>query len=155
MPIEVRNENPNSQIAIELIQELSTELGTIYGDDGSGAFTPKDVTVARSAFVIAWLDGEAVGCGALRPMKDANAGEIKRMYVRKDARGRGISRQILAKLEALAHEYDYERVILETGTLQAEAVNLYATSGYTQMVCYAEYVDNPYSICYEKRLPQV
>jgi putative acetyltransferase len=152
MSIDVRSENPNSEIAITLIQELSRELGATYGDDGEGAFTPNDVTIDRSAFVIAWLDGKAVACGALRPMSDSSVGEIKRMYVRKEARGQGISRHILAKLEELARDYTYKRLILETGTLQPEAVNLYESSDYKQMACYGQYVNNPYSVCYEKLL---
>lgn len=152
MSIDIRSENPNSEIASTLIRELSSELGAVYGHDGSAAFSPNDVTVARSAFVIAFLNSKAVGCGALRPMKDTNTAEIKRMYVRKDARGQGISRHILSKLEELARDYNYERVILETGTLQTEAINLYESAAYKRMACYGQYVDDPDSICYEKTL---
>lgn len=152
MALYILSENPHSEVAMSLIQELSAELGPKYGDDGRASFSPDDVIVERAAFVVAWLDNEPVGCGALRPMKDARAGEIKRMFVRKHVRGQGISRQILAKLEALAHEFEFERVILETGTLQIEAINLYESAGYQQIACYGQYVDNPLSVCYAKSL---
>lgn len=82
MAIIVTTENPHHEEAVALVQELSAELGPLYGTDGSALFTPADVTVPRSAFVIAWLDGMAVGCGALRPMDDERIAEIKRMFVR-------------------------------------------------------------------------
>ncbi|MBZ0296299.1 MAG: GNAT family N-acetyltransferase [Anaerolineae bacterium] len=145
-------ENPHHEICRALITELSAELGQLYGDDGSGAFKPDDVVGDRAGFVVAWIGDAAVGCGALRPMTDVTIAEVKRMYVRPAARGQGISRQILARLEALAREYRYERLWLETGTLQQAAVRLYETSGYTSIPCYSHHAHDPLSVCYEKRL---
>lgn len=151
MTIKVTVENPLNDICIQLVRELSAELGPLYGTDGTALFSPADVTIPRAAFVVAWLNDEAVGCGALRPMDDSIA-EVKRMYVRPAARGKGISRKILSKLEELAAAYNYTVLQLETGTLQTEAIALYDSSGYTRIDCYEPYVDNPHSICYEKRL---
>ena len=52
-----------------LIRNLSQDLGQRYGDDGSGNFKPSDAQGPGGAFVIAWLDGQPVGCGALRPLE--------------------------------------------------------------------------------------
>jgi len=152
MTIKVTVENPFDAICVELVRELSAELGPLYGTDGTALFSPADVTIPRAAFVVAWLNDEAVGCGALRPMDDDSIAEVKRMYVRPAARGNGISRKILTKLEELAAEFKYAALQLETGNLQTEAISLYASSGYVRIDCYEPYVDNPYSICYEKRL---
>jgi putative acetyltransferase len=152
MTITVTSENPHDAICIDLVRELSAELGAIYGDDGTGLFTPDDVTIPRSAFVVAWLNDDPVGCGALRPMPDDTIAEVKRMYVRQSARGKGISHQILAKLEEVATEFEYATIQLETGTLQTQAMNLYGSSGYAQIDCYEPYVDSSHSVCYEKRL---
>jgi putative acetyltransferase len=151
MTIQVTAENPHDAICVELVRELSAELGPLYGTDGTALFSPADVTIPRAAFVVAWLNDEAVGCGALRPM-DNGIAEVKRMYVRPAARGNGISRKILNKLEELAAAYNYAALQLETGNLQTEAIGLYASSGYARIDCYEPYVDNPHSICYEKRL---
>ena len=151
MSIEVRIENPLSATTEALIGALSAELAEVYGD-GSASFKPQDVMVERAAFVVAWRDGEALGCGAIRPTEDSKTVEIKRMFVLKKARGSGVSRKILDKLEELAADYDYERIILETGTLQTAAIGLYESSGYALMECYGKYVDNPISLCYEKKL---
>jgi GNAT superfamily N-acetyltransferase len=148
-------ENPHDPICLALIAELSAELAARYPEDaseGQGAFSPDDVTVPRSAFVVAWLDDRPVGCGALRPMADPSQAEVKRMFVRPSARGRGISRRVLAQLELLAGEFGFRTVILETGTRQLEAISLYKTAGYERVPCYGRYINNPDSICFAKRL---
>lgn len=152
MTVVVKTENPHDTICIELVRELSAELGSMYATDGTALFTPDDVTIPRAAFVVAWLDNEPVGCGALRPMDDTSIAEVKRMYVRQSARGKGISRQILTKLEELAAEFAYAAIQLETGIYQLQAIGLYDSSGYARISCYEPYVDSPHSICYEKRL---
>ena len=55
MTIIVKTENPHDAICIELVRELSAELGPLYGTDGTALFTPDDVTIPRAAFVVAWL----------------------------------------------------------------------------------------------------
>jgi putative acetyltransferase len=149
-------EDPRSPIAAALIAELSAELAPRYpgrhGGDGSAGFKPDDVTVPRAAFVVVWEGDSAVGCGALRPMADSTTAEIKRMYVRPAARGQGISRLILSALEDQARGFGYQKVLLETGTLQTEAISLYQTSGYHRIPCYGIYVNEPLSLCYEKML---
>ena len=148
--IRVAIESPHSPAARLLIERLSADLGARYGDDGSGSFSPDDILVPGGAFVVARLDGEAAGCGALRPLREG-VGEIKRMYVEPRARGRGIARMILRELEKIAEGAGYGAVWLETGTLQPEAIRLYETSGYNRIACYGQYRDNPLSVCFEKR----
>lgn len=144
-------EDPHSHTAARLIAKLSKELSELYGDDGAGSFRPDDVRVPRAAFVIARADDVAVGCGALRPV-DQSTAEVKRMFVEPEARGRGVARLILAKLEAVAREFGYERIILETGIHLHGAIRLYEAAGYRRMACYGQYVDNPLSVCFEKGL---
>jgi putative acetyltransferase len=141
--IEVNVESLHSADALALIRDLSAELGARYGDDGAGAFKPADVDVAGAAFVVARLDGRPVGCGV---------GEVKRMFIEPSMRGRGISRLILRKIEAVAAEFGYRTLRLETGLRQPEAIGLYETAGYWRAPCYGIYVDNPLSVCFEKQL---
>lgn len=153
MAVRVALDDPTQPVGQALIAALSAELGAMYGDDGAGGFVPADVMIPGAAFVVAWLDETAVGCGALRPLADdATVAEIKRMYVHPAARGRGVSRQILAKLESLAREYGYRAAQLETGTLQQAAIGLYESSGYVRIPCYGAYADDPHSVCYRKEL---
>jgi putative acetyltransferase len=145
-------EDPHSPDARLLIARLSAELGALYGDDGSGAFTPDDVCVPGGAFVIARLSGRAIGCGALRPM-ESGVGEIKRMFVEPAFRGRGVARRILAELETAARTAGYKRLRLETGVRQPAAVRLYESAGYRRIPYYGRYVHEPLSVCFEKLLP--
>jgi putative acetyltransferase len=150
MSIEVREEDPRSATAAGLIAALSAELAPLYGGDGTAKFKPEDVAGDRAAFVVAWKDENAVGCGALRPTENEAVAEIKRMFVAKEARGLGISQQILAKLEELAAAYHYERMILETGIHQTEAIGLYEKYGFVRIDCYEPYVESAHSLCYGK-----
>ena len=75
------------------------------------------------------------------------------MYVRPAYRGRGIARQLLAALEELAFRQGHSVVCLETGTYLPAAIGLYTSAGYDRIPVYGEYVDNPYSVCFAKRLP--
>ena len=153
--MEITQANPNEQLSQQLIAELTAELEGRY--DGSAEVDvtrmPElhKVTGDDTQFVIAWLDDQAVGCGAIRPI-DTQTTEVKRMYVRPFARGKGISRKILAKLESLASASGFSHTKLETGINQPEAIKLYETSGYEPIPCYGVYAQNPESVCYEKTL---
>jgi putative acetyltransferase len=154
--IYVTQEEPHHPAAAALIAALSAELAAAYpgfgSGDGSGAFKPADILVPRAAFVVAWRGEEALGCGALRPMPDPQVGEVKRMFVLPAARGMGISRLILTKLEELAREFGYRSLVLETGMHQTAAIGLYESAGYQCINCYGIYAQEPTSRCYQKTL---
>jgi putative acetyltransferase len=139
-----------------LIAQLSAELASLYdhADDGSGHFDPKDVGVPRSVFLIGRLHGQAVACGAIRPLV-SDVCEVKRMYVAPDARGRGFSRLILSALEVSAREMGYLALWLETGDRQPAAISLYESAGYRRIAPFGIYVGSERSICFEKRLTEL
>ena len=83
---------------------------------------------------------------------DETTAEIRRMYVAPAARGRGLSRLVLAALEDEARELGYSFVRLETGDRQPEAIKLYASSGFEPIPRYGSFADDPRSVCFEKRL---
>lgn len=150
--LSINVESPRTPTAAKLIQALSAELGQRYGDDGgASSFSPADVEVSGGAFVVARLEGVAVGCGAIRPMQPGVA-EIKRMFVAPAARGQGLAGQILAELESLARQAGYYSVRLETGLRQPEAIKLYRKAGYHYIPNYGQYINNPLSVCFEKYL---
>jgi len=153
MPLTIRPISPYNPIAQTLIAELTAEMRALYNDeeDGAGRFNPADVDVPRAVFLVAFADEMPIGCGALRPV-DTQTAEVKRMYVRPLARGQGLSRRLLDALEQCGRDFDYQRIILETGHPQASAVSLYKTSGYDVIANYAPYVGDPDSICFEKIL---
>ncbi|WP_433535292.1 GNAT family N-acetyltransferase [Micromonospora sp. CA-249363] len=117
------------------------------GLDGQVTVTHDDIR-----YLAVVVRGRAVACGGLQSL-DAVTGEIKRMYVRPSYRGRGIARQLLAALEECAFRQGHTVVCLETGTYLPAAIGLYTSCGYEPIPVYGEYVGNPYSVCFAKRLP--
>jgi GNAT superfamily N-acetyltransferase len=135
---------------VALLEAHAAELRDRYGGDSEPGAKPTaaDVTV----FLVARDgDGSAIGCGALRALGDGVA-ELKRMYVRPAARGRGVGALVLAALEAEARAAAYSALRLETGTLQHEAIGLYASRGYRPIDCFGAYAGSPISLCFERRL---
>lgn len=123
-------EDVRSQDATLLMDELTAELAALYQtSDGSAGFKASDVEVPRAAFIIARIDGEAVGCGALRPIDETTV-EVKRMYTRPAYRRTGVAQVILAEMDRLARELGYSALKLQTGPLQPEAAALYERVGY-------------------------
>ncbi|MEU5784823.1 GNAT family N-acetyltransferase [Micromonospora lupini] len=135
------------EIAALLVAQ-QRELREVDGGVDGQVFVPHD-DVRYLAVVV---NGRAVACGGLQAL-DAATGEIKRMYVRPAYRGRGIARQLVAALEECAFRQGHSVVCLETGTYLPAAIGLYTSCGYEPIPVYGEYVGNPYSVCFAKRLP--
>jgi GNAT superfamily N-acetyltransferase len=144
----------DSPVGAELVAELLDELAARYGGPDPDEPTPLDLSPPRGAFFVAWVDGVAAGCGGVRAYDgdDRAVGEIKRMYTRPSVRRRGIARRLLGAIERRARDLGYTRLVLETGTKQPEAMELYVAAGYAPITPYGEYKDYPESRCYAKDL---
>jgi GNAT superfamily N-acetyltransferase len=88
----------------------------------------------------------------VKPAGQPGVGEVKRMYVVPTARRRGVSRRLLTGLEARAADLGYERLLLETGTPQPEAIALYESAGWDRIAPYGHWKDSPSSVCFGKDL---
>ncbi|MDR1258126.1 MAG: GNAT family N-acetyltransferase [Tannerellaceae bacterium] len=99
--------------------------------------------------LVACMDGEAVGCGAIREYSPGTM-EIKRMFVREDQRRKGVASSILSELEKWAKELGFTRCILETGEKLPQAISLYRKKGYSVIANYGQYECLPASVCFEK-----
>ena len=134
-----------------LILELNAELGARYPEDGACHFRldPDEVGPGRGAFLIARVDGAPVSCGAVRLIEPTTV-EIKRMYTRPAARGRGVALAVLDALEEAAADLGATRLVLETGVRQPEAIALYERAGFARIPPFGEYVDSPLSVCMAK-----
>jgi ribosomal protein S18 acetylase RimI-like enzyme len=149
--IVVTFENPYSPEATTILAHFSADLIARYGNDSIGVFKPRDVDVPGGAFVLARINGQVVGCGALRPLEHG-VGEVKRMFVEPETRRQGISRRVLSMLETAATHFGYRCIRLETGDHSTESIALYEAAGYHRIPCFGEYVGEPSSICFEKKL---
>ena len=141
----------DSEEARRLLAALDEDLLRRYPADAVHGLHPVEWDDPGLTFLVARVDGRAAGCGALRRLEPA-VGEIKRMFVLPEFRGRGIARQILAALESEARKAGHARVRLETGTRQPEAIALYRSAGYFEIPAFGEYVGNRFSVCFEKSL---
>lgn len=128
-----------------LLRRAEAELLELYPDERPSAVP------ARARFVVAYVMGRPVGCGAIVAV-DSATGEVKRMYVLPEHRGNGIARRILAALIRRANDQRFECVILETGARQKAALALYESAGFERTEPYGEYIGNPYSVCFRRRL---
>ena len=131
--------------AIALVLEasdspVSEELQRAYFDDIARRYPgwspdlipsadPAEVAPPVGAWVVAYLDGRPVGCGGVKRLDDTSA-ELKRIYLADAARGHGLGRRILEELERHARELGYERLRLDTGDRQPEALGLFRSAGY-------------------------
>ncbi len=131
------------------VQRLTTaqqaELRARYdGDTEPG--TPPSAADVSVVLVARDDDGTAVGCGALRAL-GGDVAEVKRMYVVPAARGRGVSKRLLAGLEDAARSRGWTTLRLETGPRQPEAIALYEGAGYRPIPAFGAYVWAPDAGC--------
>lgn len=154
--IEPRRDGLSSSLAKGLIRALNAELDERYPEDGANHFdlAAEEVADGRGAFLVAFVNDEPVGCGAVRRIAPTVC-EIKRMYVAPSARNRGVGRRILDELELIARQLGAERLVLETGVRQPEALALYSRAGFSTIPLFGSYADTPHpelSVCMAKLL---
>ena len=144
--------SPEARLALErYVGELEQRFPT--GFDGGQALDEADAAFNEPSgrFVVALLDGDVVGCGALLWL-DQDTAEIKRMWVDPQRRGIGLGRRLLAHLEGEASRAGRSRVVLDTNAALTEAIAMYRAAGY---VAIERYNDNPYAHhWFAKQLPQ-
>ncbi len=147
---EISLEDPTSESARKLIDELSQTLAMITGDSGRSSFDPESVLGPQAAFVVARdVDGNALGCGAFRPLQ-AGIAELKRMYAKPGTKGVGSA--ILHELEERARQLGYQELWLETRLINSHAVAFYESHSYQQIPNFGPYVGRLEAICLRKRL---
>lgn len=153
MTITIATEPFDSPDASRLVAALDAHLASRYSPDQRFGpnLRPEHLQPGLGTFVIARADGVAVGCGAVRRLDETTC-EVKRMYVEPELRGRGVGKTILDDLQAAARALGAQRLVLETGIYQDEAIALYRGAGFTQIECFGEYAHVPTSVCMEKRI---
>jgi GNAT superfamily N-acetyltransferase len=146
----IESRTPSDAELAALVIAQQKEMSEAGGGLDEAVYLPHDDAV----YLVVVLHGRAVACGAWQPLAPGVA-ELKRMYVRPASRGRGIARQLIVALEEEALADDRPVLRLETGTYLPAAISLYRSAGYSPIPVYGEYVGNPYSVCFEKKLVAV
>jgi ribosomal protein S18 acetylase RimI-like enzyme len=145
-PPEIRLLPPDSpetlEAAREIIREYAASLGIdlqFQGFEDELARLPGEYVPPAGALLLAWVDGELAGCGALRPLRDvdyANACEMKRLYVRRAFRRFGLGRLLAQALLDAAVQAGYSVMLLDTLDDMEAARGLYASLGFEEIPPY-------------------
>jgi DNA-binding MarR family transcriptional regulator/GNAT superfamily N-acetyltransferase len=147
--------DPESRAAQYCLGQYFGELAARFeGGFEAGRSIPApagELTPPRGYFVLATLNGDPVGCGGMKCHE--GWGEIKRMWVAPAARGLGVGRQILNRLEELARKRRLTVLRLETNRSLTEAQALYRSHGFREV---AAFNSEPYAHhWFEKKLKPV
>lgn len=146
--------------AVAIRRAAVAELAERYGndEDSKEVFDPATIV----ATVVVRIDGTAAAGGSVRDVSGADdgvgglhpatTGEIKRVFVGKDFRRRGLARTVMEELESAAREAGLGRLVLETGTGQPEAIALYERLGYARIPAYGKWAGSEDQLCYGKSL---
>lgn len=139
---------PGADLVAAMVAELLPHYGPI-DRPGMPSAGPADFAPPRGDFLVGYDGDTAVCCGGIKPL-DAQACEIKRMYVVPEARGNGVAKLLLSALENRARELGYTIARLDTGPAQPHAERLYRAAGYTDI---ANFNANPIATFWgQKRL---
>ena len=133
----------------QYFRELAERFEGGYDPASDLSATAEDLAPPSGLFVLARLRGEPVGCGGLKRI-DSATGEIKRVWTAPPARGLGVARRILGRLETEAARIGCAVLRLDTNKALAEAQAFYLKQGYRDV---PRFNDNPYAHrWFEKRL---
>jgi DNA-binding MarR family transcriptional regulator/GNAT superfamily N-acetyltransferase len=134
--VEIAPEDPASEAARSCLRSYFAELDARF----DAGFDPElsiradaaDLVPPAGLLLVAWLDGQPVGCGALK-FHGRDPAEIKRMWVSGSLRGLALGRRMLRELEHAAAEAGAPAVRLETNQRLTEAIGLYRSAGYREV----------------------
>jgi ribosomal protein S18 acetylase RimI-like enzyme len=147
MPVpEIRVQEADTPALLEAVQELFIEYQQSLGIDlGFQNFAaevdglPGEYKMPGGALLVALVDGQPGGCGALRPLPEVdypNACEMKRLFVKPPFRRYGLGRQLAQQLMDLATRAGYCTLLLDTLDDMEAARGLYASLGFQDIPPY-------------------
>lgn len=135
---------------ITLIRELDKDLNLRYGEV-QATYAPLNKVDDIPHTVVVYHHDVPAGCGCFKKYDEITV-ELKRVFVQPEIRNKGIATAVVSELEKWAREDGFTRMILETGTKQTEAIELYKKLGYGAIDLFGPYVGMEYSYCFGKVL---
>jgi putative acetyltransferase len=151
MPVLISPERPDTPDATALINELEEHLASLYPAASRHGFSVQKLIDQQVRFVVLRVDGQPAGCGGVM-LAGKEYAELKRMYVRPEFRGRKLGDQLIAHLAEYARGQGISLLRLETGIHQQAAIRMYKRAGFAPIPPFADYPDDPSSLCFEKPL---
>jgi putative acetyltransferase len=149
--IEIAVEDPAQPEVAPLLQASDAYMASLYPAESNHMLAVGSLRQPQVAFLVARVDGKALGCGAVLDSGEGWA-EVKRMFVSPAARGLKLGRRLLDEIEAVAVGRGVRALRLEMGGLQPEALGLYRSAGFVEIGPFGAYRPDPLSIFMEKTL---
>ncbi len=142
----------NHRDFIELCRLLNENLDEIVGKEKQrNQYAQYNTLEKINDVILIYKDNTAVGCASFKSYEEGIA-EVKRVFVRKEYRGQGLSKQLMSCLEDRAKSKGFHTLILETGAALVEAIGLYRKIGYQIIENYGQYKGMKESICMQKTI---
>jgi len=158
MSVSIAPEPPHAPDVLALLAQSDAYMAGLYPPESNHMLDAQALARPHVRFFVARRpatgDGPhapALGCGAL-VLDGGGSAEIKRLFVAEAARGQGLGRRLLQRLEACAIQEGVHTLLLETGIYQPAALALYAAAGYAVRGPFGAYGPDPYSVFMQKRL---
>ena len=143
--------NPAQPSVRILIDELDTYQLSLYPAESNHLLGIETLVRPQMRFFAAAVCGDVLGIGGCWLHEDY--AEIKRVYVSPRARGLGLARKLMERIEDEARAHGMKLARLETGIHQPEAIGLYRKLGYVECGSFGDYpLDDPNSVFMEKIL---
>ncbi|HEV7848478.1 MAG TPA: GNAT family N-acetyltransferase [Mycetocola sp.] len=150
--VSVTVETPRQPEVIELLRLGTAFAQSLYPPESNFLLDVEELDrPGISVYVARNEGGRAIGMAALVPWGVAVT-ELKRMFVRDDARGQGVGTRLLERIEADARAAGLRQIVLETGTLHTDAQALYARCGYSAIPQFGQYISEKHSYCMARML---
>jgi putative acetyltransferase len=150
MTIAIAPGDPTDPQVARMIGDSDRYYADLYPAESNHLLDPASLRAPNVLFLVARDGGTICGFGAV--VATPPYGEIKRMYVDRAARRRGIGRDLLVALEQRARQLRLTCLRLETGVRQREAIALYAANGFAEIGPFGDYAPDPLSTFMEKSL---
>ena len=147
----IRVEPPDQPDVLRMIEALDAQMTALYPAESNHLLDVAALSDPAVSFLVVRDRNAAIGCGAL--LRDPRGwGEVKRMYVWPEQRGRGIGRRVVGELEAIARSAGLPWLRLETGIHNTDALALYRGTGFVECAAFGDYRPDPLSVFMEKRI---
>jgi GNAT superfamily N-acetyltransferase len=151
MSVIITPERPDSPDAVALIAELEAVLDPLYPAKSRHGYSVDKLLAQGVAFFVLRNDNAPAGCGGIQ-LYGTEYGELKRMFVRPQFRGLGYGKLLVNHLAGHAKAHGIGLLRLETGIHQTAAIRLYEQEGFRRVPPFGEYVEDPLSLFFEKRI---
>ncbi len=126
---------------LEMVEKLDALMNGLYPPESTHLTPPEELSAGANRFFAVKVDGKLMGCGGFRVVGRDYA-EIKRIFVDPSARGLGLAKALLNRLESESRLLGVLEMKLETGIFQPEAIGLFERCGYTQCPVFGDYPKN-------------